>query len=268
MHFVVCAKQIPDPEAPPSTFRVDETVNEVVPAQGIAPVLSPFDAIAAEAALRIKESTDQELRITVVSVGSESARAAIKQVLAMGADEALLLEDEAFEDGDWYTTARVLATAIEKMGDVDAVFCGRQAADWDMGQVGLGISELLGWPCAIIARDVQLNDEKLSVQRVLEDGFETLLMSLPAVVTVSNELGEPRYPKLPQIMQAAKKDVAQWTVDDLDLDPETVGAAGARLKLERLFIPTVEGEVEIMDGDTPEEQAEALARALRDAKIL
>ncbi len=268
MHFVVCAKQIPDPEAPPSTFRVDEARNEVMPAQGIAPVLSPFDAIAAEAALRIKEGSDQELTITVISMGAESARAAIKQVLAMGADEALLLEDDAFEGGDWYTTVRVLATAIQKLGDVDAVFCGRQAADWDMGQVGLGIGELLGWPCAIIARDVGLEDGQFSVQRVLEDGFETVRMPLPAVVTVSNELGEPRYPKLPQIMRAAKKEVARWTTDDLGLDPATVGAAGARLKLERLFAPAVEGEVEIMEGDTPEEQAQALARALREAKIL
>ena len=268
MHFVVCAKQIPDPEAPPSTFWVDGTKNEVIPAQGIAPVLSQFDGIAAEAALRIKESSDQEVQITVISLGQESAQAAIKQVLAMGADEALLLEDDAFEGGDWYTTARVLSTAIQKLGDVDAVFCGRQAADWDMGQVGLGIGELLGWPCAIIARDVQLEGGKLSVQRVLPDGFETVLMSLPAVVTVSNELGEPRYPKLPQIMQAARKSVERWTAEDLGLDPSTVGAAGARLKLERLFIPAVASEVEFMEGATPEEQAQVLARTLRDAKII
>ncbi|MEE8421820.1 MAG: electron transfer flavoprotein subunit beta/FixA family protein [Dehalococcoidia bacterium] len=268
MHFVVCAKQIPDPETPPSAFRIDEQKNEVVAAQGIAPVLSQFDGMAAEGALRIKEAAGDDTKITVISMGKESAQAAIKQVLAMGADEGLLLEDDAFEGGDSYTTAKVLAAAIEQLGDVDAVFCGRQAADWDMGQVGLGIGELLGWPASIIARDIQIADGTMSVQRVLADGFETVEVPLPAVVTISNELGEPRYPKLQQIMQAARKTVTTMTAADLGLDPSSVGAAGARLKLERLFIPEVAGDCDFMEGDSPEEQAQALVAALREAKVL
>ena len=267
MHFVVCAKQIPDPETPPVAFRVDEATNEVIPAPGISPVLSQFDGMAAEAALRIIEAAG-EGKITVISLGKESAQAAIKQVLAMGADEGILLEDEALQGGDSYTTARTLAAAVRKLGDVDAVFCGRQAADWDMGQVGLGIAELLGWPAAIIAKDVQVEGGSMVVQRVLADGFETVSMPLPAVVTVSNEIGDPRYPKLKQIMQAARKTVTRMTAAELDLDPATVGDAGARLRLERLFIPELGGEVELVEGDSPAEQARALAAALRAAKIL
>jgi electron transfer flavoprotein beta subunit len=267
MHLVVCAKQIPDPETPPSAFRIDEAKNEVIPAQGISPVLSQFDGIAAEAALRIKEASG-DTKVTVISLGKESAQAAIKQVLAMGADEGVLLEDDAFQNGDSYTTAKTLAAAIQKLGDVNAVFCGRQAADWDMGQVGLGIAELLGWPATIIAKGVRSENGALVVERVLPDGFESVKLPLPAVVTVSNELGEPRYPKLQQIMQAAKKTVTRWSAADLGLDPSTVGAAGARLKLERLFIPKVEGSVQLMEGDTPAEQAKALAKALRDAKLI
>ena len=214
MHLVVCAKQIPDPETPPAAFRIDAGTNAVVPAAGIKPVLSPFDAQAAEAALRIRELAG-EGKITVISLGQGSAQDAIKQVLAMGADEGVLLNDAAFEGGDSYTTAHALAAAIRKLGDVDAVFCGRQAADWDMGQVGLGIAELLGWPCAIVAKDVQVADGAVTVQRVLTDGFETVRTPLPAVVTVSNELGDPRYPKLQQIMQAAKKTVTSWSAADL-----------------------------------------------------
>ena len=267
MHFVVCAKQIPDPETPPAAFRIDEAKNEVIPAQGISPVLSQFDGMAAEAALRIVEAAG-EGKITVISLGQESAQAAIKQVLAMGADEGILLEDEALQGGDSYTTARTLAAAIEHLGDVDAVFCGRQAADWDMGQVGIGIAELLGWPAAIIGKDVQVDNGNLVVQRVLADGFETVSMPMPAVVTISNEIGDPRYPKLQQIMQAAKKTVTRLGAGDLGLDPATVGDAGARLKLERLFIPELGGEVEMMEGETAAEQAQALARTLREAKIL
>ena len=267
MHLVVCAKQIPDPETPPAAFRVDEAKNEVIPVQGIPPVLSQFDGMAAEAALRIIEAAGDG-KITVISLGQESAQAAIKQVLAMGADEGILLEDEVLQGGDSYTTARTLAAAIEHLGDVDAVLCGRQAADWDMGQVGLGIAELLGWPSAIIGKDVKVDDGNMVVERVVADGFETVSMPLPAVVTISNEIGDPRYPKLQQIMQAARKTVTRLSADELGLDASTVGDAGARLKLERLFIPVVEGEVEIMEGETPQEQAQALAAALREAKIL
>ncbi|MEZ4502126.1 MAG: electron transfer flavoprotein subunit beta/FixA family protein [Dehalococcoidia bacterium] len=267
MHFVVCAKQIPDPETPPSAFRVDESKNEVIPAQGIAPVLSQFDGIAAEAALRVKEA-GADVKITVVSMGKESAQAAIKQVLAMGADEGLLLDDDAFQGGDWTTTVNVLAAAIQKLGDVDAVFCGRQAADWDMGQTGLGIAETLGWPCAILTKDVKVADGAMTVQRVLPDGVQTVKMPLPSVVTVSNELGEPRYPKLQQIMQAAKKTVTKWSAADLGIDTGSIGAGAARLKLERLFIPQTGGQVILMEGDTPQEQAANLVKALQADKVL
>lgn len=267
MHLVVLAKQIPDPETPPAAFRIDAAMNAVVPTAGISPVLSPFDAQGAEAALRLKESGGEH-KVTVISLGKESAQAAIKQVLAMGADEGVLLADDAFEGGDSFTTASALAAAIRKLGDVDAVFCGRQAADWDMGQVGLGVAELLGWPCAIVAKDVQSADGALVVQRVLADGFETVRVPLPVVVTVSNELGDPRYPKLQQIMQAARKTVTTWTAADLGLDAAAVGVSGARLRLERLEQPPAGGAVQIMAGDTPEEQARALAAALREARII
>ncbi len=268
MHFVVCAKQIPDPETPPSAFKIDATTNEVIPAQGFQPVLSQFDGIAAEAALRIKEAAGDDTKITVLSMGAESAQAAIKQVLAMGADEGVLLQDDAFEGGDSHTTAQVLAAAIKNLGDVDAVFCGRQAADWDMGQVGLLLAEALEWPVAILAKDVQIADGTMTTTRVLADGFETVTQSLPAVVTVSNEFGEPRYPKLQQIMQAAKKTVTTQTHDDLSINPGSVGAAGARLKLERLFIPESDTQVELIEGDTPEEQAQALVAKLQADKVL
>jgi len=267
MHLVVCAKQIPDPETPPSAFKIDPQKNEVIPAPGIAPVLSQFDGIAAEAALRIKEKAG-DTKVTVISMGAESAQQAIKQVLAMGADEGVLLNDPAFEKGDPHTTATVLAAAIKKLGHVDAVFCGRQAADWDWGEVGILIAEHMNWPVAIIAKGVELQDGKFRVQRVLEDGFQTVDVPMPSVITVSNEFGEPRYPKLQQIMQAARKTVTSWKSGDLGVDAGAVGAAGARLKLERLYIPEKEGKAEIMDAETPADQAKQLVEKLKAAKIL
>jgi electron transfer flavoprotein beta subunit len=265
--MIVCVKQVPDPETPPSSFRVDEAANKVVPAAGVQPVISQFDAIAVEAALRIRDAAG-EGKITVVSMGAAGARDVIKHGLAMGADEGLLLSDPAFEDGDSYTTALVITTAIKKLGEFDVVLCGRQAVDWDMGVTGSAMAEILGLPIVTIAKGVEHKDGKLVVERVLSDGFETVEVPVPCVVTVSNEMGEPRYPKLQQIMAAARKQVTVWAASDLGLDAGQVGKQGVRLSLERLFIPVVEGRCEFVEGDTPEEAANALAQKMREAKLV
>jgi electron transfer flavoprotein beta subunit len=230
-------------------------------------VISQFDQIAVEAALRVKDSAG-EGTITVLSLGPDSARDAIKTGLAMGADEGVHLNDPALFDGDGYSTAVALAAAIEKIGDVDLVLCGRQATDWDFGVTGLAIAEILGMPSISITKSVGVVDGKVQAERVLGDAFETVEVPTPCVVSVSNELGAPRYPKLPQIMAAARKQVTVWTAADLGLSPEQVGRAGARLELEALYIPQVDSKVEFIDGETPAEMAANLARALRDAKLI
>jgi electron transfer flavoprotein beta subunit len=264
MDMVVCVKQILDPEAPPSAFKVDEAAKKVIPPQGIAPVISPFDSQAVEAALRIRDAAGGG-KITVLSVGPASARDVVKHGLAMGADEGILIDDPALADADSFVTARVLAAAIKKIGQFDIVFCGRQAADWDMGVVGPGLGELMGVPAVTISKSVQANDGRLRVERVLTDGFETIDVPTPCVITISNELGDPRYPQLRQIMLAARKQVVVWTVADLGLNETDLQSP---LQLERLYVPIKESHVEIIEGDTVEEQAENLARRLREAKII
>jgi electron transfer flavoprotein beta subunit len=129
------------------------------------------------------------------------------------------------------------------------------------------IAEALGWPAAILAKDVQIADGTMTTTRVLANGFETVAQPIPAVVTVSNEFGEPRYPKLQQIMQAAKKTVTTMTHDELGLDPSEIGAAGARLKLERLYVPISNTQVEIIEGETPEDLAKNLVAKLVADKL-
>ncbi len=267
LNMVCCVKQVPDPETPASAFRVDEAAKKVVPAPGISPVISQFDAIAVEAALKIKDAAG-EGKITVLSLGPQSAREVIKVGLAMGADEGVLLDDAALFDGDSYSTAVALAEAIKKVGDVDLVICGRQAVDWDNGVTGIALAELLGRPSISITKSVEVTNGAVRATRVLGDSFETVEAPLPAVITVSNELGEPRYPKLPQIMAAARKQVTVWTAADLGLSADQVGQQGARLSLERLFIPQVKSQCEFIDGESPEEMAQALARKLREAKLI
>ncbi|MEX2245455.1 MAG: electron transfer flavoprotein subunit beta/FixA family protein [Dehalococcoidia bacterium] len=264
MHIVVCVKQVPDWDIPPASFKVDEGTKKVVPPPGVAPVTSQFDAIAVEAAMRIKDA-GADAKVTVMSLGAATARDVIKQGLAMGGDEGVLLSDDAFNDLDSHGTATVLSAAIKKLGDVDLVLTGRQAVDWDLGVTGTLIAEMLGATVITFAKAVNVADGKVTVQRVLPDAFETVEAPLPAVVTVSNELGEPRYPKLPQIMAAGRKQVTQWGAGDLGLD---AAALAPRLTLERLYVPAVDTKVEIMAGDTPEEQAANLVRRLKEAKLI
>jgi electron transfer flavoprotein beta subunit len=263
MHIVVCAKQVPNPEAAFSMFRIDEQAKRMVPAPGLQLVMSPFDEQALEAALRIRER-HADTRITIMTLGAESARNALKHGLAMGADEGVLLSDSAFEVADSYTTARALAAAIRKLGRCDLVLTGRQAADWDAGVVGAGVGELLGLPVITFAKDVQVEGTAVRVERVLDDGTEIAEAPMPALVTVSNELGVPRTPNLRETMRAARKPVAVWKAGDLGLAKEEISA---RRVIERLFVPAKDSRCEFIAG-SPQAQAVALAQRLRDAKLI
>ncbi|MFC1943286.1 electron transfer flavoprotein subunit beta/FixA family protein [Chloroflexota bacterium] len=266
MNIVVCCKQVIDPEAPPASFKVDTSANKVMPPQGVPPVISPFDEQAVEAALRVKDA--QGGKITVITLGINLLRDVVKKPLSMGADELILLEDEAFTEGDSWSTAHALAMAIKKIGEYDLIFCGRQAADWDAGQVGSGIADILELPSVTLAKKVEITDGKATVERVTADGYEVVEVSLPALITVSNELGEARYPTIKGIMGAKRKEPVTWKPADIGVDPSQLGAAGRRTKLLKLFQPVREGKCEIIAGETPEEAAANLALKLREAKVL
>ena len=270
MNIIVCVKQIQDPEIAASVFRVDEEAKTVIPLPGMAPVISPFDEQAVEAALRIRDAAgeDSGIKITVLTMGPQSARAVIKAALSLGADEGVMLTEAAFEDADSYSTARTLAEAARKIGAFDLILTGRQAADWDAGVVGLGMAEILGIPAVTFAKDVRVEDGTVRVERVVDDGFETVEAPLPALVTVSNELGAPRHASMRETMRAAKKPVNVWTAGDLGIDTSSVGAAGARHHLERLYVPVDDIECEFIGGGTPGEMAANLARRLAESELI
>src|SRR4051794_35284493 len=184
-NIVCCVKQVPDPETPAKAFKVDEVAKKVVPTQ--APVISQFDQIAVEAALRARDAAG-EGKITVLSLGPDSARDVIKVGLAMGGDEGVHLNDPALFDGDSFSTAVALVAAIKKIGEVDLILCGRQATDWDSGVTGLAIAELMEIPSISITKNVAVSDGKVQAERVLGEAFETVEVPSPCLVTVSNEL--------------------------------------------------------------------------------
>ncbi len=266
MELIVCVKQVPDPEAPPASFKVDPATNKVVPPPGVPPVISTFDETAVEAALRLKDAKGG--KITVISLGNNLVRDVVKKPLAMGADQLILLEDPVYENGDSWSTAHALAMAIKKIGNFDIIFCGRQAADWDAGQVGLGIAEFLEIPSITLAKKVESVDGKVKVERIVPDGFEVIESPTPCLITVTNELGEPRYAPLKGIMRAAKIQPVIWKPQDIGVDPAQIGASGRRTKLVKLFQPVKEGKCEMVEGENAADAAAKLALRLREAKVL
>ena len=265
MNMIVCVKQVIDPEAPPASFKVDAATNMAV-MTGVPPVIDPYGEFAVEASLKIKDEKDG--KVTAISLGDKMLREVVKKPLSMGADELILLEDEAFTEGDSWSTAYALAMAIKKVGEYDIILCGREASDTNAGQVGSGIAEILGLPSVTLVKKIDITDGKARVERVTADGYEVVEVSLPALITVSNEIGEPRYPTIKGIMAAKRKEPVVWKPADIGVEPSQVGAGGRRAKMLKLFQPVREGKCEVIEGETPEEAAANLALKLREAKIL
>jgi electron transfer flavoprotein beta subunit len=266
MNLIVCCKQVLDPEAAPATFKLDAANNRMVQPPEIKPVINPYDEQAVEAALRIKDKDKAAHKITIIALGNNLIRDVVKKPLSMGADELILLEDPAFDGGDSYSVAAALAAAIKKVGAFDLIFCGRQESEWDDGQVGSGIAEILGIPSVTVAKKVEVADGKVNVERVTADGFQVLSCSMPALITVSNELGEARYATLKGIMAASKKQPIVWKPADIGADK--VGAAARKSKIVKLFQPVKEGKCEIISDDDLKVAAAKLADRLREAKVL
>ena len=262
MRIVVCVKQVIDPEMPCSAFRIDAEGKRALPPQGTPPVLSPFDENALEAALRLKDA--HWAQVTAVSMGNRLARPVLRKTLAAGADELVLLDDPAFEDLDSFASAGVLAAAIRKMGDVDIVFTGRQAADWDLGIAGCAIADELGVPCVTVARKVEVNGRIARIERVLPDGFEVVEAALPCVITVDSDLGELRQSNLQSLLAAQKKPIQVWRLEDLDLD----SLPPPRSELIDLYIPLRETVCEIVEGETLENAAVNLANRLHEESLI
>jgi electron transfer flavoprotein beta subunit len=263
MDIVVTVKQVPDPDIPPTHFKIDEAANRVIAPVGVAPVMNGYDAHALEAALRLKEQLGG--KVTVISLGPDSARDTLKRAIAMGADAAIHVNDPALNDADSTTTARALAAAIKKLDHVDLVLSGRQASDTDGGQVHLGIAAILGLPAVSPVQKIdEASAESLVVDRIVEDGYQRLKVRLPALLGVSSEINEPRYPPLKGIMAAGRAQIPVWSASDLGLD----AALPPRVKLRRLYVETRDAHVELIEADSLGEAGARLADKLREARLV
>jgi electron transfer flavoprotein beta subunit len=220
-NIVVLVKQVPDTYSERKLSDADHTLDR----DSADAVLDEINERAIEEALQIKEAHDGE--VTVLSVGPERATDAIRKALSMGADKAVHVVDDALHGSDLLQTAKVLAAAIGTVDDVDLVITGNESSDGSGGAVPAILAELLGYPQLTHAREVTVDGSALKVTRETEEGLTHLEASLPAVISVSEKINEPRYPSFKGIMAAKKKPVETVTVADLGLDAGDVGLANA-----------------------------------------
>ncbi|MEG3594372.1 MAG: electron transfer flavoprotein subunit beta/FixA family protein [Chloroflexota bacterium] len=263
MNIIVCAKQVLDPETPVSGLVIDEDSVSITSRLGTPPVLNGFDENAVEAALRIKDTNNAQ--VTIISIGNNFVMDVMKKPISMGADNLVLVQGSEFENLDPFTTANVLSCAIKKIGVPDLILCGRQASDWDNSQVPLVLAELLDFTCLTLAQDITLESNTINIERVIPDGYQVLESSLPALVTVSNEFGEPRYPTLRGIMNAGKKEPEILSYNDLDINLDEYENNVTTLKLS---IPESEQDCEFIQGVDDEESGRLLAFKLREAGLI
>lgn len=261
MRIVVCVKQVPDT----TEVKIDPKTGTLI-REGVPSILNPDDANALEEALRLKD-TDENVTVSVVTMGPPQAEVMLRECLAMGADEAYLISDRAFAGSDTWATSKVIASAIRKIKDYDIIFAGRQAIDGDTAQVGPQISEKLDIPQVTYVQDFKINGDRITVQRQLEDGYETIKVKKPVLLTAVSALNTPRYMAVDKIFEAYEKEIITWTIDDLDITKEGVGLQASPTKVFKSFTPEPKGKGIMLEGST-EEVVEKLLVSLKQKHII
>jgi len=257
LKIIACIKQVPDSEA-----KVKAEDGQIT--WGESPlVINPFDEYAVEGALLTKEANDGST-VTALCIGPESAKDALKHALAMGADEAILVSDPALTEIDQVAAARILAAAIQKIGDADMIVFGRQTLDNGSGLTTAQVARVLGLPLLGLAGQIKVQDESVTIERVIEEGRVNVSAKLPVVLSVVQSIGEPRYPSFMGIRKASKANIPIWSLADLGIEaPATVVT-----RTELMNPPVDDTPCEMIEGETPEAIAEALVEKILAEKVL
>ena len=256
MKIIACIKQVADSEA-----KVRAENGQI--SWGDAPlVINPFDEYAVEGALQQKEA--QGGTVTAVCIGLESAKEALKHALAMGSDNAILISDPTLAVLDTQGAAHVLAAVIKKIGGVDLVVFGRQTLDDGSGLTAAQTARILGWPMLGLAGQIKIDAQSLQVERVIEEGRQIVSTKLPAVLSVVQSIGEPRYPSFMGIRKASKAEIPTWSLSDVGIS----APAALVSRIELITPPSRDVTCEIIPGDSPAAIAETLTNKILAEKVL
>jgi len=259
MNIVVCLKQVPDT----TEVRIDPKTGTLI-REGVPSIINPDDKNALEEALVLKEKYGAH--VTVVSMGPPQAEKALREALAMGADEAILVSDRAFAGADTLATSYALASTINRL-DYDIIFAGRQAIDGDTAQVGPEIAEHLGIPQVTYVENVEMNGEYLKVRRALEDGYEIIKVKAPVLLTAIKELNEPRYMDIKNIFEVFSKEIKVWSANDIDVDRNKIGLNGSPTKVKKSMTKEAKGQGEVIN-TTAKEAAEIAVSRLKEKHFI
>jgi electron transfer flavoprotein beta subunit len=266
VHAVVLLKQILDWELPPRRFSIDPATGRP-PAELGPELLGPFEQNALELALQLRDAGIVS-KVTALLAGPQNGVEALRKALSVRADEAVLVELDAAEPTDPSQTAELLTRAVRRLEDPELVLAGRQAGDWDQGQVGYLVAERLGLPAVGLVWQVEQQDGRLAVWRNGVAGVEKLTIRPPVLLTITNhDALRLRMGTVLDLMAANRKEITRWTPELLGLTPEELGSA-RRLETQRVWIPEQEHHCEIIEGDQPAEVAAALVDRMAQLKIL
>ncbi|AKN33503.1 electron transfer flavoprotein subunit beta [Clostridium carboxidivorans P7] len=252
MNIVVCLKQVPDT----TEVKIDPKTGTLI-REGVPSIINPDDKNALEEALVLKENSGA--KVTVISMGPPQAETALREALAMGADEAILITDRAFAGADTLATSHALAGALKKL-DYDIVFAGRQAIDGDTAQVGPEIAEHLGIPQITYVEKVDIDGDKIKVRKAWEDGYEDLTVKAPVLLTAIKELNVPRYMHINNIFNVFKQEVKVWTANDIGVDKSLLGLSGSPTKVKKSSTKEAKGTGEIVNKPFKEAAAYAVSK--------
>ncbi len=235
MKVIVCIKQVPDT----TNVRINPETNTLV-REGVASIINPFDVYALEEGVRIKEKHGGT--VTVITMGPPQASEALREAIGLGADNAFLVSDRAFAGADTLATAYALACAVRHLGGADVILMGRQAIDGDTGQVGPGVAENLGVRHVTDIRKIEeIGDGKITVERLLEEGYARIRTTLPVVLTVVKEINVPRLPSLKGKMAAKKAEIPVLKASDIGAEAERIGLTGSPTQVMKIFTPPKPG---------------------------
>jgi electron transfer flavoprotein beta subunit len=260
LNIVVCIKAVPDP-AKADSIRIDPVTKTLI-RKDIPMVLNPLDKFAMEAALNLKE--EKGAHITVISMGPPAAASTIKECMALGADQGILLSDMAFGGADAFATAYTLASGIKKLGGFDAVFCGMASSDGATEWVGPQIASFLAAPVVTMVNEIEENEDRTWIVKAdFDNGYRRVKVQLPAVFTVTRHLNQPRTLSFSGIIKARKKQVEVLDLEQLGVDVSNVGAKGSPTIVSNMEITKNKRETTIIQG-TRVEKAERLVQILKE----
>lgn len=255
MKIIVCAKQVPDT----NEVRIDPVKGTLI-RDGVPSILNPDDANALEAALQLKDGNG-DTTISILSMGPPQAGYMLRECLAMGADDAYLLSSRTFGGADTCATSTTLAAGVRKLGGADIIFAGRQAIDGDTAQVGPQLAQRLGLPVVTYVQKIRaVEEDRVIVERQLEDGYEVIEVKLPCLLTCVKELNEPRYMTVKGIVEAYEKDITVWNENDVALDPSQCGLNASPTQVHRSFTPPQKGKGEMLSGSVSDMAAQLVAK--------